>query len=115
MVRLYFSFVQIQSALRFLYEFSEHAFNHIHGKVNLCPLDTETGYKADGVLAGREEKAPKSCGIDKPGGHRSVLEGDSSDEASTTNGGRNERRESRWFVTAATWALNVGADRRVTT
>ena len=89
-------FVQIRSRLlRFLgFDFSKHTLDYVHGKVNLGPLDIETGHEADGIFtSGEEENAPESCGVDNVGGERSVVEGDAAYEAATTNGGGNERGE----------------------
>lgn len=77
-----------------MYYFSEHTFNYVHGQVNLCPLDIETGHHPDGVLArGEEENAPESRGVEDGGGQRGILEGDAPYEAPATDGGGNEGRE----------------------
>jgi len=64
------------------YHFPEHTFGDVHGKVDLYPLDIETGHEADGVPAGREEEqATEVGGVDDRGGQRGVLEGDATYEA----------------------------------
>ena len=76
------------------YHFSKYTLDYIHGKVNLGPLDIETGHQSDGIVTGcEEENAPESCGVDDFGGQRGVLKGDAPYEASTTNGGGNEGGE----------------------
>jgi len=91
-----FFFVQSRSRLlQFLgYHFSKHTLDYVHGKVNLRPLDIETGHQPDGIVTGcEEENAPESCGVDDLGGQRGVLEGDAPYEAATTNWGGNEGGE----------------------
>ena len=94
----FFLFLFVQSRLGLLqflgYHFSEHTLDYVHGKVNLRPLDIETGHQSDGIVTGcEEENAPESCGFDDVGGRRGVLEGDAADEAATTHWGGNEGGE----------------------